>query len=190
MFVEKGCSLEVATLLTRLTTFENQLPQGPCTSPALANQVLTPLAKRMMGVCIQHGLTMTIYGDDISVSGPTRAAQVEKLLNRIVVSEGYSLNLKKSGVRKANQRQVVTGITVNQKINVQKDKYRRCRAMLHAAEHKGFDNVFPGLSAAHALQKLEGTIAHIARLNPKKGEHLHQKLASIRGKVPGVAAPC
>ena len=179
MFLERGCSPSVSRLLTTLTTFQNQLPQGPPTSPGIANQVLTPLAKRLSGVCVQHGLALSIFGDDICVSGAKRAAQVKRLLGHIVESEGFSLNLEKSGVRKAGEKKTVTGISVNEKINIDKDYYRKVRALVHHAATKGYENLFPGYAPSKARDRLRGMIRHVARLNPTRGDQLQKRFLLI-----------
>jgi retron-type reverse transcriptase len=179
MFIEKGCSSSVAKLLTTLTTFKNQLPQGPPTSPGIANQVLAPLAKRMSGVCVQHGLALSVFGDDICVSGSKRAAQVRRLLGHIVESEGFSLNLEKSGVRKAGEKKTVTGISVNEKINVDKNYYRRVRALVHHAATRGYGDLFPGFPPGRAREKLRGMIRYVARLNSTRGDQLQKKFLLI-----------
>lgn len=179
IFLKYGCSSSVSRLLTTLTTFQNQLPQGPPTSPGIANQVLSPLAKRMNGVCVQHGLALSIFGDDICVSGSRRAAQVRGLLERIVESEGFSLNLMKSAVRKAGEKKTVTGISVNEKINIDKDYYRKVRALVHHAATRGFGELFPGYPPDRARERLRGMIRHVAKLNPVRGDQLYKKFLLI-----------
>ena len=179
MFMEKGCSSSVAKLLTTLTTFKNQLPQGPPTSPGIANQVLAPLARRMSGVCVQHGLALSVFGDDICVSGSKRAAQVRHLLGRIVESEGFALNLEKSGVRKAGEKKTVTGISVNEKINIDKNYYRRVRALVHHAATKGYGALFSDCTPGKAREKLRGMIRYVARLNSTRGEQLQKQFLMI-----------
>jgi RNA-directed DNA polymerase len=185
IFLKNGCSSSISTLLTTLTTFENQLPQGPPTSPGIANQVLGSLAKRMSGVCVQHGLALSIYGDDICVSGSRRVAQVRGLLGRIVESEGFSLNLEKSGVRNPGEKKIVTGISVSNRINVDKDYYRKVRALVHHAATRGFGELFPGYSPRRARGTLLGMIRHVSRLNPGRGAQLQENYLMIGREVKG-----
>ncbi len=179
IYLKNGCSPLVSRLLTTLTTFQDQLPQGPPTSPGIANQVLAPLAKRLSGVCVQHGLALSIYGDDICVSGSRRAAQVEGLLKRIVESEGFVLNVEKSVVRQLGEKKTVTGISVNEKLNIDKDYYRKVRALVHHAATRGFRELFPGTSPGRARETLRGMLRHVARLNPVRGAQLQRKFLMI-----------
>ena len=182
MFIQRGCSDVVSTLLTKLTTCDNQLPQGPPTSPGIANQILTPLAKRFSGVCKQHNLTMSIFGDDLYVSGSNRAAQVKNLLVRIVEDEGFFLNPDKTVVSKPGERKIVTGISVTTKINIPKDKYKKIRAILHDASVRGFRGLFPNLSESETRNRLRGMIGYVCKLNPAKGEQLKRRYVSTSGK--------
>lgn len=179
MFCERGCSQSVAKLLTQLTTCENQLPQGPPTSPDIANQLLTPMVRRISGVCHKHQLTLSAFGDDIFVSGSNRAKQVKNLLFRIVAHEGYPININKSGVSKPGERKIVAGISVSTKINIPKEYYKNLRATLHRAREHGFDKLFPGLSERSAQNRLRGMIAHVFRLNRLKGQRLKRAFAMI-----------
>jgi hypothetical protein len=179
MFMNRGCSRAVAQLLTELTTFKNQLPQGAPTSPRIANQILTPMIIRIAGVCKLHGLSLSAFGDDIYVSGSNRAAKVYRLLRRIIEDEGYTLNPQKTQISKSGERKVVTGISVNDKINSTKDYYRKVRALIHNCSTKGFEAVFPEISKETAENKLRGMIRHVTKLNPARGKGLLHKFLPI-----------
>ncbi|MBA5870056.1 MAG: hypothetical protein GDA68_08680 [Nitrospira sp. CR2.1] len=179
VFLSRGCSPSVASLLTKLTTFENQLPQGPPTSPGIANQVLTPLAKRLKGVCDQHNLTLSIFADDIFVSGSEHVPQVNNLLKRIVESEGFTFNLRKTEMRWPGEKKIVTGISVTARINIEKGYYRKVRALVHHAANHGYMHLFPGVTPLSAKDKLQGMIRYISRLNASKGHQLQIKSLQI-----------
>jgi len=96
-----------------------------------------------------------------------------------VESEGYSLNLNKSCVRKAGEKKTVTGISVNEKVNVDKSYYRKVRALIHHAATKGYEDLFPGCPPGRARERLQGMIRHVARLNPTRGAQLQKKFLRI-----------
>lgn len=182
MFIQRGCADSVATVLTKLTTCDNQLPQGPPTSPGIANQILTPLARRFSGVCEQHGLKMSTFGDDFYVSGTNRAAQVKNLFVRIIEDEEFAIKPEKTVVSRPGQRKIVAGISVNTKINIPKDKYKKIRAILHNASVRGFHDLFPNLNESKARSRLRGMIGYVSKLNHAKGEQLKKKFMSITGR--------
>lgn len=67
---ELGFGRDVAGLLTRLTTYNDALPQGAPTSLAVANLLLTsPLDNPLSIEAKQMGVTTTRFVDDIALSG-------------------------------------------------------------------------------------------------------------------------
>src|SRR5262245_53831789 len=65
-----GCSPPVASLLRRLVTFQGGLPQGTCTSPALADQLMLTVDNRLSRAFTAHGVTYTRFVDDLTLSAP------------------------------------------------------------------------------------------------------------------------
>jgi RNA-directed DNA polymerase len=126
VFEELGFSGHALSILTMLTTWEFQLPQGPPTSPAIANLALANLDRRQLGVAKQHGFTYTRFVDDLSASGGGRLRKVRNLQERIVETEGFSIKPLKDGQKKLmyreNDRQETTGLVVNRKINLPREK--------------------------------------------------------------------
>lgn len=126
VFEELGFSGQALSILTMLTTWEFQLPQGPPTSPAIANLALANLDRRQLGVAKQHGFTYTRFVDDLSASGSGRLRKVRNLQERIVETEGFSIKPLKDGQKKLmyreHDRQETTGLVVNRKINLPREK--------------------------------------------------------------------
>jgi retron-type reverse transcriptase len=137
VFEELGFSGDALSIVTKLTSWEFQLPQGPPTSPAIANLALANLDRRQMGVAKQHGFTYTRYVDDISASGGKRLRKVRNLQERIVNDEGFSVKPLKDGQKKLmyreQDRQQVTGLVLNQKINLPREKRKEIIGSTKAA---------------------------------------------------------
>ncbi len=57
----------------------------------------------------------------------------------IVTSERFVINVSKTRLQTTNERQEVTGIIVNQKLNVNREYIQKIRAILHNWETKGLD---------------------------------------------------
>lgn len=109
---------DAAALLTRLTTFDRQLPQGAPTSTPLANLVLLKLDRRLMRLAEIHGFKYTRWVDDLSFSGGSRLLKLRSLLKRVVEDEGFSVSEAKTKTMFRHERQEVLNLTVNQKVNV------------------------------------------------------------------------
>lgn len=198
IFRSLGFSREVAIWLARLTTTavpqefrspdsrpgwhwsmstyrSHHLPQGAPTSPALANLSAYALDVRLSGLAKAYHVTYTRYADDLTFSGAPRTVpalgEVIQLTEKIVRSERFRLHPRKRKVLRNNQRQVVTGVVVNDRLNISRKEFDQLKATLHnciklgpasqnRAEHPEF--------AAH----LRGRIAHVRQLNALRGDKL------------------
>lgn len=136
---------DVALLLTALVTMRSEkgipvLPQGAPTSPAISEMVLNQLDARLSGFAKQHNFQYSRYVDDITFSCSTTqnwkkfAIVFEKIIN----SEGFLVNKKKSRVSFYYQRQEVAGLTVNKQLNVTNKYIKQIRTILHNWEKDGY----------------------------------------------------
>jgi retron-type reverse transcriptase len=152
-FRKIGWNRPAADLLVRLCTYQGGLPQGAPTSPRLSNLVnfrldvrLQALAKRQ---CYRNprtgerilgpelNATYTRYADDLTFSfsfdDPQVVRYVIRLAKLILRNEGYTLHLrKKLHIRRRHDCQLVTGLVVNERVNLP----RKIRRWLRAVEHR------------------------------------------------------
>ena len=178
-FVELGCSQEVAGFLTHLVTCDHCLPHGFPTSNTLSNIVVSNLARGLQGVCDKFNLTLTMYSDDISISGNLEENNFKRLLNKtllplireFVEREGFHLNPDKITIIGKKDRQEVTGITVNRKPNIQKEKRRELLTTIKQYQLDGIPTN-PDFDLLKAKQKLRGKIAWAQNVNPSFGKLL------------------
>jgi RNA-directed DNA polymerase len=136
-----GYNRPAAKLLIRLCTHEGGLPQGAPTSPRLSNLVNYRLDARLAGMARRLGGTYTRYADDITVSfsdddaaASNRQHAMQRFLRQVVQENGYQLHRrKKRSVRRRHHRQLVTGLVVNERVNLPREVRRRLRAIEHRA---------------------------------------------------------
>lgn len=136
LLIDNGYDESEASLIAGLCTLRDVLPQGAPTSPILSNALLYEFDQYMNNITTQWGLTYSRYADDLTISGDNKEAvkealrEVEQLLKDI-----YSLkiNENKTRVVSQNNRQVVTGLVVNEKVQPPKYKRRQIRAAFHKA---------------------------------------------------------
>jgi hypothetical protein len=127
---------EATSLLVGLTTLRDALPQGAPTSPPLSNLVNHRLDGRLAGFAANRGATYSRYADDITFSTQRDDVQLVRDLIRItkrVVSEaGYRLHQRrKLHVRRRHQRQLVSGLVVNDWPRLPRERRRWLRAVEH-----------------------------------------------------------
>jgi RNA-directed DNA polymerase len=124
-----------AAHLARLTTYDNHLCQGFCTSPDLANFVAWKLDRRLMGLANKQGIVYTRYADDLTFSSENRKPRppvIRDIVRSIVEDEGFRLNEEKAAIMSVGRRQLVTGLVVSEHgINIP----RRIRRLLRSAIH-------------------------------------------------------
>lgn len=133
----------LAFMLASLATFtidgNRVLPQGSPCSPALTNVLCYRLDRRLTGLAKKFGLTYSRYADDITFSSDHYSYNnnFKNELQRIIKEENLEINKKKVRLQTRNQRQEVTGLTVNETTNVNKRFIKQIRMYLHYCESYG-----------------------------------------------------
>ncbi|WP_421298878.1 TIR domain-containing anti-phage reverse transcriptase [Aeromonas veronii] len=136
---------KAATVLAQLCTYQGRLPQGAPTSPLLSNLAATSLDRELVHLAKRFHMTYTRYADDITFSSNKKFDEqivtflIEKecfevgvLLRKKIEESGFEISESKTRVSHRSQRQEVTGLTVNDKVNVPRKYIRETRAMLHS----------------------------------------------------------
>ena len=132
-----GYSKSIAFVLSELVTFNSTLPQGSPASPMIANMIAFRLDHRLATFCIKHNLTYSRYADDITISGDKRIPRYKTLIYRIINAEGFDINTNKTRIIGKGARQKVTGLVVNEKVTLGRQKKKMLRAVLHNIKKKG-----------------------------------------------------
>jgi RNA-directed DNA polymerase len=156
------------------------LPQGAPTSPALANLVAFNLDRRLSGLASALGLAYTRYVDDLIFSGPdVRAAKLLRAVERIVLDEGFTVARHKNVVLSASGRQQVLGGVVNVTTTVPRREVDRLRAILHNCAVHGWETQARGVDREQFRQRLQGRVAWVNALDPRRGNRLRAMLDEI-----------
>ena len=131
---------QISTALTLLTTFDGRLPTGAPTSPVISNFVCQQLDKDLIGFSATHTRCYTRYADDLTFSSNETISD-DLLLDiiNLIIKNDFTINKKKLRIRSNNSKQSVTGITVNEKVNVDRKLLKKIRAMLHDLVTNGVD---------------------------------------------------
>ncbi len=161
---------------------EHHLPQGAPTSPALANLCAYRLDRRLDALARRAGATYTRYADDLTFSGDAtfarRVSAFYRLVCGVVAEEGFRVNGRKTRRMRRGERQWVTGLVVNERLNVPRDAFERLEATLcNCARHGPASQNRAGHPAFRA--HLEGRIAWIASVHPTRGAKLRAWFARI-----------
>ena len=145
---------EAAVLLAQLACMEGdpgQLPQGGALSPYVANMICRRLDARLSSLARAQHQRYTRYADDItfSTNDLKRYSQVALIsaIYEIIEDEGFAPNTDKTKILRPHERQIVTGIVVNDGLNVNRKYFRNLRALVRNCEKFGIDS--------QAMRKLE-----------------------------------
>lgn len=121
----------------------NVLPQGAPTSPVLSNVVCQRLDHLLTGVANRFGLRYTRYADDITFSSMHNVYQKKgeflNELTRIILDQGFHIKESKTRLQKTGHRKEVTGLLVNEGVNVQKRYIKQLRMQLYYWEKYGYE---------------------------------------------------
>ena len=102
------------------------LPQGSPSSPVLSNLYLNSFDVRLSGYLATYGYSYTRYADDITISGDDilkeRAPEIVKTVASLLRDCSLKLHPRKTKLMPYYQRQKVTGIVVNEKLAIPRDK--------------------------------------------------------------------
>lgn len=127
------------------------LPQGAPTSPLLTNVVCQRLDYLLTAVANRFGLRYTRYADDITFSSQhnvyTKDSELKNdrglnfidELERIVAEQRFVIKDSKTRLQKNGYRKEVTGLLVNERVNVQKRYIKQLRMWLYLWERYGYD---------------------------------------------------
>jgi RNA-directed DNA polymerase len=157
---------KVATLIAQLTCYNGKLPQGAPTSPIISNLICQILDYKIIILCKKYRLTYTRYADDLTFSTNNKVFSENytlflEELKDIVTSSGFDINAEKTHFQKFNSRQTVTGLSVNKKLNVQNDFYKKTRSMANTLYKTG-EFTIDGKEGT--IKKLEGRFSFINEL--------------------------
>lgn len=185
--IDPECAIIIARLACRL----GRLPQGAPSSPIISNMICFRMDREYHAFCKGKGLRYTRYADDLSFSTyanpkvffledvpPTGRVDIEKInpeIHDIIIRNGFAINeskLRFSGYRAQKQ---VTGLVVNDFINVRRSKVREVRATLHCVDAKG-------------LQEAERLLSEKYKRNTSINAHLRGKISWI-GSIKGLGDP-
>ncbi|WP_052172535.1 reverse transcriptase domain-containing protein [Psychroserpens jangbogonensis] len=120
----------------------NVLPQGAPTSPILTNVVCQRLDYLLTAVAKRFGLKYSRYADDITFSSLHNVFQKESdfltELERVILDQGFTIKASKTRLQVDGMRKEVTGLVVNDNVNVKKRYIKQLRMWLNYWETYGY----------------------------------------------------
>ena len=175
-FKRQGYPENIAVLLSHLCTLNGHLPQGAVTSPRLSNFIQYNFDLNLYKYCYKNKLCVTRYADDITFSGNINKEVANKIihycedrLSRI----NLQINKSKTKIIYSNQRQTVTGLVVNKKINTPITLRRQLRQTMYYLIKFGEINRTP--PTKNDIYKLLGQISFVCETDRSNSEFYKYK---------------
>ena len=157
----------------------NVLPQGAPTSPVITNVICQKLDFLLTGVAKRFGLTYSRYADDITFSSMHNVYQPEsdfiKELHRIIAEQGFDIKESKTRLQKDGYRKEVTGLLVNEKVNVQQRYIKQLRMWLYYWERYGYERAY-----SYFLQQYIADKGNIVKGRPDMANVIAGKLDYLK----------
>jgi RNA-directed DNA polymerase len=193
---------EVATTIARIACANAVLPQGSPCSPVISNLIASVLDVRLVRLAKEAGCTYSRYADDISFSTnkPAFPADIATLaagqphtwqpatpLESAITRAGFKVNAAKTHMMYRDSRQGVTGLVVNEKVNIRTEYRRTVRAMVRRLITTGqFELEDPAAGGgsgtpgtrAGTVRELQGMLAFIELVDLYNAQ-LHGPVSSV-----------
>ena len=177
---------EVATTIAQIACDGVALPQGSPCSPVISELIGQILDIRLLRLAKKYRVRYSRYADDITLStsqksfpAPLAVQDSTDLsiwslgddLVKEIENAGFKINTDKTRMHIRGSRQMVTGLVVNEKVNIRSEYYRRARAMCdslfqtgtyfrsHTSPDSSDEEPTPDLT--DSLSPLEGILSHI-----------------------------
>ena len=178
VFYEEKYSEPIRILLTMLCYYRESLPQGAPTSPAITNIMMYDFDERIGAYCSERGIAYTRYCDDMAFSGAFDEKEVIAIVKAELQKLGLFLKNRKTAIISNTKRQTVTGIVVNEKINLTKEYKKKIRQEMYYIKRFGIDSHLKKIGILEKEQYIDsllGRIAFVLQTIPKDDEFLEYK---------------
>lgn len=167
VFERIGYSKNVCSILTDLCCLRGGLPQGSPTSPSLSNSVCRYIDTQLLAFSKKNKLRYTRYADDITVSGNNVGADTIFYLYKTLKKHGFTPNEEKTRLQRRHQRQQVTGIVVNEKLQAPRELRREIRQNAFFVKKYGFEDhaAWLDIEKSHYKEHLLGKAGFVMSVN-------------------------
>ncbi|WP_187970017.1 reverse transcriptase family protein [Aquibium microcysteis] len=104
------CEIDIAAVLARLACYQGHLPTGSPLSPIMAYFAHYDVWEAIAGICKKYGYRLTVYIDDVTISGRSLSPQVIWRIKREIHRSGLRYHKEKHFVDRPAE---ITGVIVD-----------------------------------------------------------------------------
>ena len=169
----------VGFILTYLCTYDNHLTQGSPTSAYISNLIMKEFDEEIRNWCNINDISYTRYSDDMTFSGNFNPSELIIKIRKMLYKLGLELNNDKIHIVNKSQSQSVTGIIVNEKLQVNAKYRNKIRQEIYYIKKFGLKSHLNkcniNVNELKYLDKLYGRILYVLQINKFDQEFLKYK---------------
>ena len=169
----------VGFILTYLCTYDNHLTQGSPTSAYISNLIMKEFDEEIGNWCNINDISYTRYSDDMTFSGNFNPSELIIKIRKMLYKLGLELNNDKIHIVNKSQSQNVTGIIVNEKLQVNAKYRNKIRQEIYYIKKFGLKSHLNkcniNINELKYLDKLYGRILYVLQINKFDQEFLKYK---------------
>lgn len=169
----------VGFILTYLCTYDNHLTQGSPTSAYISNLIMKEFDEEIGNWCNINDISYTRYSDDMTFSGNFNPSELIIKIRKMLYKLGLELNNDKIHIVNKSQSQNVTGIIVNEKLQVNAKYRNKIRQEIYYIKKFGLKSHLNkcniNVNELKYLDKLYGRILYVLQINKFDQEFLKYK---------------
>lgn len=177
---------QIGILLTYLTTYNDHLTQGSPTSSYISNLVMKEFDEEIGDYCSKINVSYTRYSDDMTFSGNFNPTDIIRKVNSLLKKTNLNINKDKIHIIKKSQKQLVTGIIVNKKINTNISYRKKIRQEIYYIKKYGLNSHLKRIKYLQSkdsfLNSLYGRISYVLEIDKTNKEFLEYKKYILRLK--------
>lgn len=174
IFREEYFPESISILLTILCGYKGVIPQGAPTSPMISNIILREFDEIVGNWCKESNIVYTRYCDDMTFSGTFDKNDILSFIKQELALLGFQLNDKKTKLFTLNQRQMITGIVVNEKLNTTREYRKNIRKEIYYCKKYGIENHLKfnhiDMERKEYLNSLKGKTLFVLHVDKKNQE--------------------
>ena len=107
----KGFSPDVSSIITKLTTYKGNVPQGISTSSFIANLAFLKVDYELINLISQKEITYTRYVDDLTFSSKNDFKELDQTILKLIIKHGFKISHKKTNYKTKEPN--ITGVIMN-----------------------------------------------------------------------------
>ena len=169
----------VGMILTYLCTYDNHLTQGAPTSAYISNLVMKEFDEELGNWCDLMNISYTRYSDDMTFSGKFNPSELITKVRKMLYKLGLELNNDKIHIVYKSSSQNVTGIVVNEKMQVNAKYRNKIRQEIYYIKKFGLSSHLKkcniNIDSKKYLNILYGRVLYVLQINENDKEFIKYK---------------